>query len=78
MQKQVAVQQSGASNVANEPSVESSSDPEFVEDETNVMDSSGGGGENSFHSGDMAQFLTGDVNLWERWSRMTPQQKHIF
>ena len=76
--KAVAVQQPSASNVADEPLVESGSDPEFVEEDNNVLDSSGGCGDNSFHSGDMPRFLTGDGNLRERWSKMTPQQKHIF
>ena len=77
-QKQVAVQQPGASNVAEEPSIESDSDAEFMEEDTNFMDSSGGCGENSFHSGDMPRFLPSDGNLRERWSRMTLQQKYIF
>ena len=40
--KAVAVQQPSASNVADERLVESGSDPEFVEEDNNVLDSSGG------------------------------------
>ena len=60
------MQQPSASNVVDEPLVESGSDPEFVEEDNNVLDSSGGCGDNSFHSGDMPRFLTGDGNLRER------------
>ena len=58
---------------------QSGSDPEFIEEEDAILDSSNTStGDSSFHMADMPKFITKDKGMRDRWARMTPQQKHIF